>query len=174
MKLLTLCISLFSVLSISCKLHKSSIEISAERIWTDVQISTLKEKPERLPIKFRLLKLNSSLFKAKVKTDTISLPLPEGGFSSFLISESTVMSPGLAAKFPNIKTYKGIGINEKTTLRFERNKNKFYFSMLWNDQTILINPISAADTVNYISYYKTDADTSIRKAFELPQFIEPR
>jgi hypothetical protein len=35
----------------------------------------------------------------------ISLPLPDGGFGRFRIMESPVMEDGLAAKYPEIKTY---------------------------------------------------------------------
>jgi subtilisin-like proprotein convertase family protein len=46
-------------------------------------------------------------------------PTPEGIFERFRISESPIMEPGLAEKFPMIKTYKAVGVDDPTaTMRF--------------------------------------------------------
>ena len=44
----------------------------------------------------------------------IQLSLPEGGFGRFLAVESPIMEPGLAAQFPDIKTYIIQGIDDST------------------------------------------------------------
>jgi hypothetical protein len=165
---------LITFLLFSCSISKQKASNLKSVIWQDLQIESLTIKPENLPRKFRLLRLNVKEFISDIKTDTISLPLPEKGFVKFSISESSVMSPELAAKYSTIKTFKGLGITEKSSLRFERNDNKFYFSILKGNQIILINPASTTDTTIYISYYKADADTSTRKSFELPAFIESK
>jgi len=46
-------------------------------------------------------------------------PTPEGTFERFRISQAPIMEAGLAEKFPMIKTYKGVGIDDPTaTMRF--------------------------------------------------------
>jgi len=42
-------------------------------------------------------------------TVLLPLPLPDGTFGRFAIKESPIMEPGLAAQFPEIKTFLGQG-----------------------------------------------------------------
>ena len=42
----------------------------------------------------------------------LSLPNPRGEFEDFAVQESPIMEPGLAAKHPDIKTYRGRGIDD--------------------------------------------------------------
>lgn len=44
----------------------------------------------------------------------VSLPSPYGGFQRFAVQESPVMAPELAAKYPQITTYSGVGMNNPT------------------------------------------------------------
>ena len=43
----------------------------------------------------------------------ISLPAPGGGFERFAVAQSPVMEPGLAARHPDIATYRGTGIDDR-------------------------------------------------------------
>ncbi len=46
---------------------------------------------------------------------TIWVPTPDGGFARFAIVESPVMEPALQAKFPDIRSYIGQGIDDPST-----------------------------------------------------------
>ena len=49
----------------------------------------------------------------------INFPLVNGDLVAFNVTESSIFAPGLAKKYPQIKTYKGTGIdNPLATLRF--------------------------------------------------------
>ena len=44
----------------------------------------------------------------------LALPAPRGDFQRFAVVESPIMEPELAAKHPDIKTYRGRGLDDKT------------------------------------------------------------
>jgi hypothetical protein len=107
----------------------------------------------------RLLAQAPEEFKEQVRNSpvVIALPMPDGSFSKFSVVESSIMEPGLAKKFPDIKTYLGQGIDDPTAIvRLDWMPSGFHGMILSSDDTVFIEPQEADDTVNYLSYYKGD------------------
>ena len=50
--------------------------------------------------------------RAETSPLVVSLPAPNGSFQRFALQESAIMSPGLAARHPGIKTYSGPGVTD--------------------------------------------------------------
>ena len=101
----------------------------------------------------------------------LALPLPEGGYGHFRIVESPIMAPELAARFPEITTYAGQGLDDPTaTTRFDWTPTGFHAIVFGLSGTIYIDPYSRNDTAHYISYYKRDfvADSSKRFVETMP------
>src|SRR5687768_11473542 len=87
----------------------------------------------------------------------MSVPMPDGTFARFKVAESPMMEPALAARFPNIKTYRGQGIDDRTaTARFGVTPEGFHAIILKRGGTVLIDPYAKGDTTNYITYLKRD------------------
>ena len=90
---------------------------------------------------------------------TLALPTPNGTYSRFAIVEAPIMEPGLAAKFPDIKTYRGQGIDDPTaTVRLDHTMHGFHAQVLSPNGAYYINPQYHLDAKGtYLSYFKRDA-----------------
>jgi len=90
----------------------------------------------------------------------MTVPMPDGTLARFRIEESPIMEPDLAAQFPDIKTYRGQGIDDPSaTMRFDWTRLGFNAIVLSSQGTSFVEPYSQDDTTNYISYFNRDVST---------------
>jgi hypothetical protein len=88
----------------------------------------------------------------------LSLPLPDGKFARFRIEESPTMEPALAAKFPEIKSYRGVGMDDSSMqMRFDWSPRGLHALLLSNEKPISVEPLRNNDDTAYVSYYGQDA-----------------
>ncbi|HEY5883372.1 MAG TPA: M12 family metallo-peptidase [Pyrinomonadaceae bacterium] len=112
--------------------------------------TTQRELLRRVPMEFT---------KAARHTQVVmTLPMPDGTLSRFRVEESPVMEPKLAALFPEIKTYRGQGLDDPTaTTRFDVTPAGFHAIVLSSHGTSIIEPASPTSRGQYISYNQSDA-----------------
>jgi Metallo-peptidase family M12B Reprolysin-like/FG-GAP-like repeat len=144
---------------------------SSDDVWQEINDSNLKQRPmdrQITPNVYKTFGLNRAalddvLTKAPMEfTDAarlnpviLTLPMPDGTLARFVIENSPIMEPGLAAKFPEIQTYRGQGIDDKTaTVRFDVTQFGFHAMIMSREGTTYIDPYAKGDTSNYISYHK--------------------
>ncbi len=98
---------------------------------------------------------------AAVSTYTLELPRPDGRMESFRICASPIMAPGLAKRFPQIRTYLGKGVDNPTALlRMDYTPHGFHAMVLAGEQTYFIDPYyHLLNDGAYLSYFKTDYST---------------
>lgn len=88
---------------------------------------------------------------------TISLPHPNGGYQRFTLIESSIMEPELAAKHPDIKTYKGQGIDDPSaTLRMDVTPLGLHASVRSPRGGYFVDPYYQGDDTVYASYSRAD------------------
>ena len=81
-----------------------------------------------------------------------TLPLPDGSFSRFRIEESPVFDQALAARFPEIKSYRGQGVdNTLATVRFDLSPLGFHALVMKPEEAIEITPATQTDLTLYQS-----------------------
>ena len=148
--------------------------VSQDGLWQGVsrfstqaaQASNAAKIQRRMPRKYRMLELNVHALEAILRRApyedvwqrkhgvVLTLPTADGGFESYYISETSMMEPELAKKFPDFKTYTGVGIDDPTaTLRISWTPRGIEIIVIGTDGTFFIDPFEpGSGTSDYISY----------------------
>ena len=139
--------------------------------WVEEQPAPFAEAQNYIqPDRFESVTLNAELLRSTLSTApleysagasseslVIDLPTPDGGFDRFEIVESPIMAPELAARFPDIKTYAGQGIDDPAaSVRFDITPQGFHSQVLSPNGAYYIDPYWHLDDSLYISYFKRD------------------
>ena len=140
--------------------------------WIDTDASAIHRIGERpiVPEVYRTVMVDRSaltqvLDQAPLSTgriDTSSetvlqLPLPDGSFERFRIEDAPIMAPELAAKYPELRTFRGQGIDHPShTLRFDSTPKGFHGMILTPSGSIWIDPFQEQDSDHYMVYHKRD------------------
>jgi hypothetical protein len=176
--------TLFLVFGLAILIQNSSVNSLAagiqgtnEALWQDLTTAELNGiSGERWvnPLSSRGLRLNQTVLQqllaqaplertkaAEDKQVIIPIPLPNGSTSRFRFVESPIMEPGLAAQFPNLKTYSGQGLDDPSaSIRFDLTQVGFHAMILTAGTTIYVDPLAKGNSTVYVSYFKSD----LRKA----------
>lgn len=167
----------------------ASDNTSESSLWTDVEETSIYLRGERqiIPNAYRTVRLDRSeldnilsqapmeeAIKPKNSNVIISLPLPDGRFGRFRISQSPVMAPELGAQYPEIKTYAGQGIDDGTAnVRLDITPQGFHASVFSAYGNYYIDPYSKNDATNYISYYRSNLDNRHEFSCDVTETREP-
>ena len=101
--------------------------------------------------------------KNKNNFTILQVPMPEGTWQNFLIKESPVMHPVLAEKFPEIKAYRGIGIEDQSASIYFDNSPLGFHGMVLSEKSecIFIEPLKNNDDIVYKIFSKKETKSKI-------------
>lgn len=175
MKYFSLLLSLF----LWCGLLKAQ---SVPQYWRDIDAASI-QLPSTAQVglatnKYRTLSLDLTALQQILRAAPLEgtngapalvvLPLPDGKYAKFSVEESPVMMPELAARYPNIKSYSGKGLdNEGLSVRFDLGTGILHAAIHTQEGTIYIDPYSNLATGHYFSYFTKDLDLSNTHAASL-------
>jgi uncharacterized protein (TIGR03437 family) len=95
------------------------------------------------------------------KQVVMTLPMPDGSLARFSVEQSPVMEPRLAAMFPEIKTYRGQGLDDPSaTTRFDITPAGLHAIVLSTRGTVFIEPAKGGRPGQYVSYDHRDSPKS--------------
>jgi len=88
----------------------------------------------------------------------LELPRPDGGFARFAVVESPVMEPGLQARFPEIRTYRGQGLDDAAaSVRFALTPSGFHAQVLAPGGRWFVDPWRQGDARHHAAWFARDA-----------------
>jgi len=132
------------------------VDTTENTVWTFISSKEIEED-DSFPTEYMMLKLDNTLLEEKLnqsETPLISVPTHNGDFINVRLEDSGTMSPALAAKFPNIKSFQGTEIgNNSTTIRVDKNTSGLFAMITRDGEVYFINPIEKGSTT-YIVYEK--------------------
>jgi subtilisin-like proprotein convertase family protein len=142
---------------------------SHAQLWKQKDISKIRSdsKAERLiiPEKFELMEVDFEQMKDQLAIAQkggqdliIELPIADGTIQKFNVQEASVFSEKLAARYPDIKSYKGKGVDDPSSyIRFGYSHKGFHAIMFSSKYgTMYIDTYARGNTQDYIVYHKKD------------------
>jgi hypothetical protein len=143
-------------------------------IFREISLSQLSsERPRELfPSSFRTLILDVDALQAalrevpserdfmagEVLPPSIALLNPEGTLSEYSVVETPTMDEALAQQYPEIRTFRGQGITDPAEILVMDVTPRGLHAMILSPRgMILIDPLTAADNLHYLIYFKQDA-----------------
>lgn len=149
--------------------------LTGQSLWTDVSEKNIPlaagTQRDIIPKQYRTVHLDLPALQpvlaaaperftaaAADQETTLSLPMPDGSWERFRLTESPVMASGLQAKYPDIRCYSGVGIDDPTaTLKCDLTPHGFH-AMVRSERhgTVFIDPYRRDDREHYTVYFKKD------------------
>ena len=109
---------------------------------------------ERLREQLQKAPLESSQRTSDV---VITVPMPDGSFERVALEESSIFSPELQAQYPEMRTYRGIGVDDPGIQgRLDFTPAGFHAMLFTDDGVVFVDPAQRGETSTYISYWKAD------------------
>lgn len=155
------------IIAIIISLAATTAKANINSLWQPLNTDKVPTKGERLlhPNKYKVFWCDNNYLKiflfslAEIPNDAgnILLPMPNGDFMNFRIWQTPVMHPDLAARYPNIKNFTAVSIDNPAITAKLNYTIAGFNAMIYNGaNTFFIDPYSNINDGYYTCYYKKD------------------
>lgn len=168
MKYKLLSLAMLTFVSFTFAQSKGSLWNATTKKSDKIALDERLQLPENQVFELNLNGLKASLNSAPKRTSNgqsqniLSIPTATGAMERFKVYENAIMEPGLAERYPEIKSYIGIGVdNPSATVYFSVSPLGFKAMILSADKSAeFIEPITT-DLTTYTVYRKADKKQSL-------------
>ena len=170
MKFKLLIVTLLTITSVAFSQNKSSFWNTSTKKIDFVPLDSKMNLPEK-----QIFTLDVNAFKNALQNSPqrnavsksqiiIAIPNADGLIENFRVYENSNMDPALAARYPEIKSYIGIGVENPTaSAYFSVSPLGFKSMVIYADRSaVFIEPLSK-DLTTYTVYRKSDKVASLNK-----------
>lgn len=142
-------------------------------VWQDIDANSIAARGERwsTPATGRVMALDFPALTTRLldapkegqanlrdSALEVTLPMADGSWQRFRVVETQVMAPELAARYPEIRSYLGQGIDDPAaSVRLDYNPRGFFAQVLAPGGDIYIDPWQAGDNAHYVVYARAGA-----------------
>ncbi len=149
-----------------------NLTVTGQNFWKSVDQNNLTQQqdPDITVDKYATFQLNFNEFQqallstpredltnASAPGKTISLPLPNGQISEFKVWETSIFHPNMAARYPQLRSYRGVGLdNPGFAVRMAISPKGVHLGIHTPEGDIYLDPYTGGNTELYISYYTRD------------------
>lgn len=140
-----------------------STSLMASEWGTVAARATADEGYEVRANQFRVAKVPLDYFAGlQAGANKLTLPLPDGGEVTFALEAYDVLPADLAAKYPQIRTFKGYNpAHPVDTGRFDLGPQGFHAMFSHQGQMVFVDPLRNAE--GYAIYYQQDAHSRLEE-----------
>ncbi|MFE8709919.1 reprolysin-like metallopeptidase [Aeromonas allosaccharophila] len=140
-----------------------STSLMASEWGTVAARATADEGYEVRAHQFRVAKVPLDYFAGlQAGANKLTLPLPDGGEVTFALEAYDVLPADLAAKYPQIRTFKGYNpAHPVDTGRFDLGPQGFHAMFSHQGQMVFVDPLRNAE--GYAVYYQKDAHSRLEE-----------
>ena len=132
-------------------------------LWQEMPANEVEAADKLIePKDFKLYKLDyDKMMQQLDASENVVITIPSvDGMLEFTLTNSNTMSPELAAKFPEIRSFKGESKNSDHKLRLDTNEKGLYAEITSTEETQLIAPYVKEMKTYYVLYLKSNLENT--------------
>ncbi len=130
--------------------------------WTTAILPQTAGDFSQIPSKYHRVSLPMEQIERKLKGSSgtkpvIDVPTPKGEMQAFVVSESPVVQPALLERYPTLRTYSGVAVDDpRTIIRFDLMNGEFHGLVSGQGGDFMVTAFPGGRKGEHMSYFVAD------------------